>query len=218
MRILILTDSLALPRDTPQKVSFDETWVQHLRKELNHEIHQLSIGGATIDVLWKQYPYHKLFNPDVLIIQCGIVDCAPRALSKMEDSIINSTRLTKKLGNFILPKIKIWLRQTRNITLTKATVFNSYLNKFSKLELPVYFIGIVPCTERYEKTNPGIKKNISLFNDLIKKNFPDRTISLASLNDFDVMSDQHHLNVCGHKKIASLVADAIDASILGQEF
>ncbi len=67
-KILVITDSLGLPRKDPEECLYENTWPILLKKN-GFIIHQVSIGGATIDQLYRQVAYHKLFNPDIVIIQ-----------------------------------------------------------------------------------------------------------------------------------------------------
>lgn len=83
-RILVITDSLGLPRDYPERCIYSDTWPALLKKD-GHIIHQISIGGATVSELADQLlSYHLSFCPDVVLFQSGIVDCAPRAFTRNE--------------------------------------------------------------------------------------------------------------------------------------
>ena len=86
-KILLLSDSIALPRVRPEKVTFEETYPNLLRQK-GFKIHQVSIGGATSTTLLSQLHYHIHFSPDIVILQVGIVDCAPRFANKYEIFII----------------------------------------------------------------------------------------------------------------------------------
>ncbi len=52
-KILVITDSLGLPRKDPEECLFENTWPFLLKKN-GFIIHQVSIGGATIDQLYRQ--------------------------------------------------------------------------------------------------------------------------------------------------------------------
>jgi hypothetical protein len=208
MRVLILSDSLALPRSTPEQVAFEETWVELLRKNTSLTVHQVSIGGATIDVLWQQFGYHKLFNPDIIIIQCGIVDCAPRSLTISEETLINSNKLTRWLGRKILPRTKNVLRKYRSIKRTQIAKFNSYLEKFNSTGAKVFFIEIIDSGEKYDKIVPGISSSIKKYNGSIAT-IGKNLISTASISYDCLMDDMHHLNRQGHFKLYRAVAEKI---------
>src|SRR5688500_17972440 len=94
-KILIITDSLGLPRAVPEVCSYEQTW-PFLLNNAGYQIHQVSIGGATVSELYRQLEYHYLFLPDLVIVQSGIVDCAPRALGKFESLLLNKFIVTRK--------------------------------------------------------------------------------------------------------------------------
>ena len=75
-KLLLITDSLGLPRLFPEKTEYEDTYPNLLKKHFI--IMQYSKGGGTIIELYEQTGYFKAFEPDVIILQSGIVDCAPR--------------------------------------------------------------------------------------------------------------------------------------------
>lgn len=93
MRILFLTDSLSLPRVNEEEiVLYEDTYLYKLREEFKESlIVDSAIGGATIKDLYAQVFYYKSFNPDIVVLQTGIVDCAPRAYKKFEKKNISKT-------------------------------------------------------------------------------------------------------------------------------
>lgn len=202
MRILILTDSLALPRTTPEMVAFEDTWVELLKQQYPMAVfHQLSIGGAKIGILWEQFFYHKNFRPDICIIQSGIVDCSPRAFTEFEQFLINSNRVTRKLGNMIIPKIKGFLRRSRYIQSTPIKKYSKIMSDFHAQNKHTIAIGIVPAVAEYEKKVPGITNNIQVYNSSLKQIFQDDFIDMSDIDRVFVMSDYHHLNSDGHRKL-----------------
>ena len=208
MKILILTDSLALPRDTPELVNFDDCWIEILKRNVsNINIHQVSIGGATIRCLWEQYLYNKLFYPDIIILQNGIVDCSPRAFTGIEQKIINSNFVTRKIGNFIIPFIKAFLRKTRNLQRTPLKTYIKYVSMFALVEARTIAISILPSSNAYEISNPGITRNIKLYNSVLEKSF--EIINISMFTSRHIMSDHHHLNEAGHELLANLVLNKI---------
>ena len=88
-RILILSDSLALPRNKPETTVVEDTYPYLLK---NHfEVYQCSIGGGMVEDLLKQSFYFSQFQPDIVILLSGIVDCAPIAYSFREESLFKNT-------------------------------------------------------------------------------------------------------------------------------
>ncbi|MEO8254200.1 MAG: hypothetical protein ABI554_07395, partial [Flavobacterium sp.] len=110
MKILFLTDSLSLPRKYDGgEVIYEDTYICKLREKYPEIlISDVAIGGAKITDLLVQCFYYKQFKPDLVFIQCGIVDCAPRSFSLLEKVIIDKLRLRKfsKLFEKKLRKIR----------------------------------------------------------------------------------------------------------------
>ena len=102
LKVLILTDSLGLPRTSPENLAYEDTWCYSLKDK--YDVLQISIGGGVIGEIYKQCQYYKGFKPDIVIIQMGIVDCAPRILGKTENLLLNSNPVTRKILSKILPR------------------------------------------------------------------------------------------------------------------
>ncbi len=203
LRILVLGDSLCLPRIEPEKVDLWQTWPYLLQMNKDFEVIQLGIGGATIKDLYEQSNYYFPSYPDIVIIQSGIVDCAPRALGNLEKEIINSNRLLNYLFSHFFP-IK-FMRRIRKKTYTNANDFSSYISEFKNRfsNSKIVWIGIVPVSGDYEKKVPGILKNISKYNKIIAEKLTDNNIfcSTDAIPLDGIMSDHHHLSSIGHEWI-----------------
>jgi hypothetical protein len=205
MKGLLFTDSLSLPRTSPAVCEHDNTWPELMRKE-GVEICLSASGGGTIRTLHKQTFYFKESTYfDVVIIQCGIVDCAPRFAKQWELKVLQSIPVA---GKFFLRLLnRSWVRKIRNISYTKPTQFEHYLNAFeSSFNCPVWFIPIIPASTAYEHELPGIQARIARYNALIMKH---KHIDLSDFPAEGIMSDHHHLNAIGHAHIAGKIIDKI---------
>lgn len=198
MRILFLTDSLSLPRVNEEEiVLYEDTYLRKLREEFkNHTIVDSAIGGATIKDLYVQVFYYKSFKPDLVIIQSGIVDCAPRAYKKTEKKILVKLGIISKLKN-----LTRFLRKNRGYTLTKMTLFDNYLSLIKKSfeNTPLYSLGILEASDEYETIVPGIKNNIRKYNTILEKH--TTYINNSDIPFKAIMNDHHHLNKYGHQLI-----------------
>jgi len=204
MKILVITDSLGLPRELPEKVEYNETWVNMLKK--NCEVHQLSIGGGVLKDFLKQSAYLNLFLPDLVILQIGIVDCAPRALTQFENDFINRFAVTRKLANKYLPKYLNFLRRKRQVSYTSIADFEKGLKLIKEtFNCKVISIGIVPPSKAYEKNLLGIEKKVILYNNSLKKVFENEYIDISSIEGDMVMTDNIHLNKRGHEYIYQII-------------
>jgi lysophospholipase L1-like esterase len=197
-KVLILGDSLTLPRHKPEPCAYDDTWPVLLKK--NFLVHHVALGGGTIKEIARQLPYHIAYEPDVVIIQSGIVDCAPRALGKLELEVMQQTWFTRK---FILPFFKsnnTRLRRIRNKVYSTPSEYASHLGEI-KRTLPgalVYALTILPTNQDYEAKVPGIGKRVVQYNSILQKQFGANLISLNDIGAQNIMSDHIHLNRGGH--------------------
>ncbi|MFU1858155.1 SGNH/GDSL hydrolase family protein [Sphingobacterium sp. NGMCC 1.201703] len=207
-RILILSDSLALPRSQPEVCSYENTWPE-LLKGKGFTIHQVSFGGGTSVDLLSQVLYHKSFNPDIVILQVGIVDCAPRFMTKLELSIARKMGI---LGRILIKALnRKSIKRLRKINYVGPIEFSNNIRKICESfdRTPVFVLGILDAGEKYEKILPGVSKRISQYNKILS------TYGLfISVEDFDrrgIMTDHHHLNEFGHRQIEKKILNNINA-------
>lgn len=212
-KILIIGDSLCLPRSKPEVVEFIETWPYLLNYNNKFEVMQLSIGGGTIKTLYEQSFYYLGFQPDFVVIQSGIVDCAPRALSWLEKEVINSSRALSLIFSRFMPTNL--MRKYRNLTYTNACEYRRLIKEFSN-QFPnakVIFIGIVPASIEYEVSLPNISKNIKCYNEIIENEINIKKDTFLNVNEIPskgIMSDYHHLNSIGHKWLSDKILSLIE--------
>lgn len=213
LTIMIIGDSLAFPRETPEVVRYADTYLAILKKRFPFcdFIHK-GLGGSTIVGLYNNSHYfHRTVDPDLVFIQSGIVDAAPRTLTFSETKFISA--LPKKIGDPIFSFFKkndMMIRKFRKITYTSFDTYVDYVNKFESIYQKIYWIDIMPVSEEYEKKIPGIKINKEKYSAVLKSKLH---ISTESLNNDDIMSDHHHLNKSGHLKMSNLIADVINKEI-----
>ena len=193
-RLLVLGDSLSLPRLQPEFCGFEDTWPNLLKQQ--YLIHQVSLGGGTISDLFRQVEYHKAFSPDIVVLQSGIVDCAPRALGIFELEFISKIW---GLRAVLLPLVKKYsrsLRRLRNKTYTSPKIFSRKLNQikaaFPNSQLVV--ISILPPCPEYEKIVPGVSNRIKQYNAILHEVSSENFISLDGIGRKLIMSDFIHLN------------------------
>ena len=209
MKILLLTDSLSLPRIEPEYCCYEDTWPGLLMQNSNYCVHQVSIGGATSKTLLQQVHYHKAFIPDLVILQVGIVDCAPRFMTKIEYSIyLRLGQLGKRIIKFSNKRIIRKIRKTSFVSLQNfKNNITQIINTFGQDRC--YILGIVPSSYSYETILPGITKQINQYNNFLKSF--DGYISLDEvLNSNGLMTDHHHLNIKGHKIVFSLLQNKLN--------
>lgn len=196
--ILIITDSVALPREYPNGiVLWDEIYISNLKEALpQYTIINVSIGGASIVDLRNQVNYYKILKPEIVILQCGIVDASPRAFGRLEMDVIKKMklfRLTKPFVNF--------LRKYRSHHYASPGLFEKKLQELIQELNPkiFYSLGILNSCEDYEKILPGITKSIDIYNAILQRN--TNFIDLSAMPREGILSDHHHINKIGHNYI-----------------
>jgi hypothetical protein len=209
MIILFITDSLAFPRISPEKISYEETYLFLLKKKFpDIDFLHFGIGGGTINKLYigSEY-YHETLNPDIVFMQSGIVDCAPRALREIEIQILSRIPVFGKLILNLVKKYSNFLRVKRNIQYTSINEFVFYMNSFEEKFKNIIWIEILPPVKEYEIKVNNIGNNIQVFNDEIKKK---AHLSCANFNKDHVLSDYHHLSSNGHIELYKEIVKIIE--------
>lgn len=210
-RLVLFTDSLAMPREEPEVTLFEDTYPYLLRKDF--EVFQFSKGGGIIKEFVEQTFYYNQYRPDKIILQIGIVDCAPRAFSKLEEDIFRSNIVLAKFRS-LLSKTKMTklIRRLRQRSWTKTKDYKRYceffVSKFPNAE--VYALSIVPTSPGYEKQVPGISKKIEEYNCILKEVFRQNMIDLSNIPAEGIMSDHHHLTKEGHQYVYKSIIEAIN--------
>lgn len=207
MKILVLSDSLGLPREEPEYCGYNSVYSSLLKRK-GHIVHQVSIGGATSADLLRQMTYHKVFKPDVVVLQVGIVDCTPRFATKVE------LALFKRLGWLGQKTMKLLnnrkIRRLRKISYVTIEKFKSnvknIVHSFSNSR--VIILGIVPAKKEYEVILPGVTKNIELYNNFLKT-VGNHYVDMEVIKNTGVMSDFHHLNDKGHMYVYTKLLDVL---------
>lgn len=208
-KILFATDSLGLPRESPDKVTYEKTYINILRNFLKQEIPDvelisISIGGGSIEDLSRQLlGYYKAAKPDLVILQSGIVDCSPRMFKKSELALLQIFPLLGKVVFRLTKSFKTKIRKYRKISYTSPYDFEESIKRLKKaFGNHIYWLGILPSNNKYESLVPGISKNIDLYNRLIKKSYQHQFIDLTNFPVNGISQDHHHLNELGHQFLA----------------
>lgn len=205
MRILVFSDSLSLPRSQPETCLHEQTWPELLRKK-GYEVCLSAIGGATVKDLLKQTFYfqdRRYF--DLVVVQCGIVDCAPRFAKRWELKILQSLGKFGSWGMKLLNRKSI--RNLRKLTYTSEKNYREGIQRLENaFDTPVVFVEILPASSSYETQLPGVSKNIEVFNTILRSR---RHISMKDIPTNGIMSDHHHLSAEGHAYLADRILNQL---------
>jgi len=189
---------------------YEDTYIAQLKARYpQYEFIHQGYGGATIRELLQHTSYfERTLDPVLVIMQSGVVDCAPRALTRIEQHAVANLPILKRL---LVPLVKRYgplLRRFRKITYTSPGNFAKYVDDFEKRFDNVVWLGIVPSTPEWEKRVIGIGRQIELFNAILARH---RFIPTDNLDEQDMMSDHHHPNASGHRKIFERLQAYIDS-------
>lgn len=203
MRVLNLGDSLGLPRPENIKnyfptserlaVSYEETYSSIISREINTLIDDLtpievinrSARSSTIKDISKDIFDHLFyFQPDIITMQVGIVDCWYR------ENINNQQLVT-------IEEFKVYLNQICELL--------SY-----RPNCKLIIIGICPTSEKMNNRYMGIDKDIKYYNQALKDIVNNQNIYYVDMEKFIdsknphlyLLPDDIHLNKEGNKLVA----------------
>ena len=229
-KILCIGDSLALPGHGNR---FEDTWfcklqvhfsnflfASHFKRAITTEILISEGGGDTVfpsgaDCL-------EFYLPDIIILQLGIVDCAPRFLKQSSLFTKVLERMPNKIKSLIYTILKKFKkRSSKNADIIPIQFFHYlevYLNRCKKNNVKkVVIIKICTPDERMIMKNPEIINAIQEYNGIIDE--MDNTFDFVTvINPLDanltpnIYDDGYHPNPFGNqlvfealKKVISLV-------------
>jgi len=233
-KVRLYADSLGLPRIG--KVTVNERYIELLLRywEEHHAEGVSCLDRArcnyTIVDLYSWFSEdNKYFGKegDVMILQEGVVDCAPRPLPRKIRTVISkSPRLLRRIIVKFIHKNRATLQNYGfKFTLTKPDDFYlhyfNWLNEIKEVFNRIYIINIAPTNENIEKHSPGFTENVSKYNKLIAKaiaNVNSDKIKLIdihslilnsehSLDDLILPEDGHHITALGHSLYANKIIE-----------
>ena len=224
-RILCIADSLGLPGHLNK---YEDTWLYKLKQEfpeydfISYFKRQLttdvlvSLGGGK--VFPKGSDCLEVFEPDIAIIQLGIVDCAPRLLNRLDKVIIKL--LPQKITPLYIGLLKKIRKRNINNTAVSFEKFKSnlldYINRAQIIKTKVIFIEISIPDKRMINKNKDIINNVNKFNNYYRSltsEFSHVFLTKAlSQDDADVeiYTDGYHPNKEGNKIIYNRILNTLN--------
>jgi hypothetical protein len=189
MRIVALADSLAMPRRSENNfVRWEHTWPYLLQARLRSagldaEVINRGERGRTADTLVRDFHEDIEFKrPDIVVIQVGLVDGAPRIFSRREHGLLNLPPLSffVRFRNWIIARRaarrpEITAKNPLAKVYTPPREFSEHLRAFhqnlGKLDWSLRII-VLPALydpEFMEKKSPGFGSNMMLYNRLLQE-------------------------------------------------
>lgn len=236
--VRVYGDSLGMPRWS-DGVAWTATYPEVLAEELEQRhpgwrvrLYNRSRGGASIEVLRRDYDDDTSYFGDeaggVLVLQCGIVDCAPRPLPP------RARRLLGRLpGPVRAPIVGLLHRHRATLqrrgfawTVTPRDVFRrvygEWLAHAAVRVSRVLVLNIAPTTDAMDAHSPGLAAAIAEYNALIAdvvREVGARNVTLVDVYavcrcapdaaELINQRDGHHITPRGHALFAQLLLRAL---------
>ena len=228
-RVLIVGDSNCLPR---RDGKYRGSWVQLLKRTLpDVDFIVLADGSRSTEYLAQnprvqpdgriEYDPSSLemYEPSVVIINLGIVDCAPRLFRKVESQIIG--RLPPRLQQAVIALAKRLRRRRVDRTYVSQAAFEAnarqYLARCVTAGVDqVIIVGIPTPDARGVRINPLIRQAAAAYNSILARLAAGTkgAIFLDPLHpeqDVSVLydADGYHLSPHGHAVVFREIATAM---------
>jgi lysophospholipase L1-like esterase len=239
MKIVIMADSLAMPRAGETNIAFEATYPYLLeqslrgRKETQSSIViERGMRRRTIEyVLDEWQELVELKTPDVVVIHVGIVDCAPRVFLRRERQFVENLRpawfrdaVLRYVHNHRSAIVKF-----RNKVYVPPERFKSLLDQvFQKAReckvRSLVFVNIITPPVEMEQRSPGFIKNVQAYNEILRMKVQGEGAHLIDLDKIvldgggaaKLTVDGIHINEEGHARLANEIEEHI-LSLAGRE-
>lgn len=213
MKVFCIGDSLGLPRPG---IAYENTWFSMLKKEYSSiEFYPYFIRRLTTNPLrtiFSNYVCH--FAPNLVIIQLGICDCAPRIINKDKmfwkiyfktfESLGASEigwRIVKKLFRRNNPRrVEVSIERFKNN-------IESFVKECKCNNIKVLYVLIGRPAMSISERSPFLSNNVVRYNECIEalsQEYPE-TITiinpLQSGDNDDYLSDGYHTTIKGANKV-----------------
>jgi hypothetical protein len=233
--IRLYGDSLSMPRST-EGIHYLETFAERFRAQIEDttpgcrvSIYNRSRGGVAISTLLEDFRKDSFFfgmpGGSVMILQAGIVDCAPRPLPPLirRGVAMLPPRAKSRVIEFLHEHRAGILRRGfgwRATSLrTFADVYSEWLSVACRTFELVYAVNIAPTNAATEARSPGFGRSVIQYNSLIKRACQTaesnnvRLIDVHAailgdergINKFINANDGHHITAAGHRLYADLL-------------
>jgi lysophospholipase L1-like esterase len=199
IKVAILADSLALPRGPADgDLRFEATYPfvlhQRLRAKFGDEAPYVIDRGKRLrtmeDVVYDWGEFVELTKAEVVIVQAGVVDCAPRVFLPREHKFVEGIR-SESLRNAILRFVN---KHRRALVLMRPDRVYVPVPRFRRAVEAVVkkardckvgllvFVNIVIPPGEIEYRSPGFQKNVTIYNRIICEQADGKAIHVIDTN------------------------------------
>lgn len=219
-KVLVLTDSLGLPRISPALINDDQCWTYRLADYASgrFKFRVFSMPGMDSNQLLSLVlNYYSAIKPDIVVLQVGIVDCYPRAIKKTELSVL--LRMPGVVNRFVHRLVKRFYTRlvvSRGIRYVSPTSFQANLRALSSAfdGAKILVVPIAPPSAAYQARNPRIAPSVDEYNQLLERHFSAGYLGAcypANAAEEIFLSDNHHLNEIGNGLVFDAVKRELDS-------
>jgi hypothetical protein len=232
--IRVYGDSLSLPR-VSGGIGHQQTYSEMLVKGISIRLPAIALslynrsgGGMTITDLFERYlqdcSYFGAPAHQALVIQCGIVDCAPRPVPPFLRKLIGKLPgPARALITGFLHRARPWLLKAglswrMTVPHQFAKVLSRWLAHAASQSARVYVVNIAPTVPSIAVHSPGFEQSIVAYNSLIAMAVaaaPPGSAVLIDVHDVIVQrddvtvfvsrSDGHHITSEGNQLYGELI-------------
>lgn len=221
--VLCLTDSMAMPREN---VAYNSTWYAKLVAAYPSVSFKNDFlrARSTKNLLNDLKTDCKNFSPDIVILQLGLTDCAPRIINdrKLSWRIVRAIFIRMHLLDTFWKIVKKYFHRTPDTVYRSLPGFRKDIARSIKyliegqnvkhiLIVKIGHVGTLP-----NKKSPYWNGNIEKYNEVfdgVERQYPEIIQCIDPLSNPDdswFVSDGFHCNELGHL----IVFNQIDRSIL----
>lgn len=209
MRIVIVTDSLGIPRGS---MPIEDCWVEKFySRHKNDTIYTLMLPGLSIKRIFEYRDnIMELYKPDFIILQFGIVDSCRRALPDILSIALTKIKLLSIIFRPLISKYHYLLTKLFNFHRVQPNRFIYFLNEiisFNSVKPDIYFISIAPCGQFLINKTFNVENDIKSYNNIIKNVCKSDNIKFIDPYDGHEVEkivnphDGHHLTKFGHNLV-----------------
>ncbi len=225
LNLYVYSDSLAFRRvGQPHDLSFTYPFVLkgliETRLGIRTNLVLRGGGGATVthirEVVVRDSGYYGGDNSaiNVAVIQCGIVDCAPRPVTYVVAPLL---RLLPIAGPRILATLVSHRSGIQNLWSYRVTSERRFSKEYARIVrachasfLRPIAVGLPLPTLTIERRSPGFRRSAMLYNELIRDVLPESFCDVEqqmteSLRETFLLPDGHHLTEAGHRLYAETI-------------
>lgn len=228
MRILLITDSLGLPR---KLVKYEDVWTDRLLKRIKLDednsliVYTMLKRALTIDQVWQMKTDIGYLSPDIIIFQFGVVDSVRRVMPRKTEEILSKFRIGRWGIRFTRKHSSVFTR-LYCIRYNSPKNFEKYLKKLIDwLEArPRFytFIKIAPPGDNLLSRIYNAKDDINLYNDILLRHIRGSGSLLdpyagEEIEKFILKEDGHHLTSYGNQLVYNSVWNYINEKRLTLE-